>query len=72
MASNFYRQQDAPGYVLGHALELGFCAVGMVAVVALRLSYQRINRRRDALDEPVDPVEAAKLGDRSPGFRYML
>lgn len=72
MASNFYREQDAPGYILGHALELGFCAMGMLAVVALRLSYQRINHRRDALDVPVDPVEAEKLGDRSPEFRYML
>ncbi|PKY05456.1 MFS general substrate transporter [Aspergillus campestris IBT 28561] len=72
MASNFYRQQDAPGYILGHALELGFCVMGMFAVVALRLSYQRINRQRDALDAHLDPVEAEKLGDRSPEFRYML
>ncbi|KAL4939119.1 major facilitator superfamily domain-containing protein [Aspergillus oleicola] len=27
MASNFYREQDAPRYTLGHALELGFCVV---------------------------------------------
>ncbi|KAJ5594770.1 Major facilitator superfamily domain general substrate transporter [Penicillium hispanicum] len=35
MASNFYRAQDAPRYILGHALELAFVVVGMVAVVIL-------------------------------------
>ncbi|KAL4897448.1 major facilitator superfamily domain-containing protein [Aspergillus ambiguus] len=73
MASNFYREQDAPKYILGHALELGFCVAGIIAAVILRLGYQRINRRRDKMDiSRYDPVEAARLGDRSPSFRYML
>ncbi|KAF7594165.1 hypothetical protein BBP40_010014 [Aspergillus hancockii] len=73
MASNFYRSQDAPKYILGHALELGFCVTGMAAVVMLRLSYQRINRRRDRRDiSAYDAAQMAQLGDRSPLFRYML
>ncbi|KAL4954229.1 major facilitator superfamily domain-containing protein [Aspergillus filifer] len=73
MASNFYREQDAPKYTLGHALELGFCVVGMVAVLILRFSYKRINKKRDAMDiSGRDGYEMAKLGDRSPLFRYML
>ncbi|KAK6811252.1 hypothetical protein RU639_012999 [Aspergillus parasiticus] len=73
MASNFYRSQDAPNYILGHALELGFCVAGMIAAVILRLSYQMINRKRDRVDlSGYDEAEMEKMGDRSPMFRYML
>ncbi|KAE8410140.1 major facilitator superfamily domain-containing protein [Aspergillus pseudocaelatus] len=73
MASNFYRSQDAPNYILGHALELGFCVAGMIAAVILRLSYQIINRKRDRMDVTgYDEAEMEKMGDRSPMFRYML
>ncbi|OGM50859.1 putative MFS nicotinic acid transporter Tna1 [Aspergillus bombycis] len=73
MASNFYRSQDAPNYILGHSLELGFCVAGMIAAVMLRLSYQRINRKRDQIDvSGYDEAEMDKMGDRSPMFRYML
>lgn len=73
MASNFYRSQNAPKYILGHALELGFCVAGMIAAVILRLSYQMINRKRDRIDlSGYDEAEMEKMGDRSPIFRYML
>ncbi|KAJ5174451.1 Major facilitator superfamily domain general substrate transporter [Penicillium canariense] len=72
MASNFYRAKDAPQYVLGHSLELGFVIVGMIATVLLRFSYQRINRKRDQLDPSQYPDDPDSMGDRSPLFRYML
>lgn len=72
MASNFYRTQDAPQYILGHSLELGFVVVGMIAVVVMRFTYQRINRNRDRLDPSQYPDDPDSLGDRSPLFRYML
>jgi hypothetical protein len=73
MASNFYRARDAPRYILGHALELGFAVVGIIAVVILRLSYQRINKKRDQMDiSGYDNAQLARMGDRSPLFRYML
>ena len=73
MSSNFYRTQDAPEYVLGHALELGFCGVGMIAVLVLRYSYKTINKKRENVDVSLyNPAEMAKMGDRSPMFRYML
>lgn len=73
MASNFYRGQDAPKYILGHALELGFCVAGIIAVLILRRSYQTINRRRDQMDvSQYDARQMAQMGDRSPLFRYML
>ncbi|KAJ5338543.1 Major facilitator superfamily domain general substrate transporter [Penicillium brevicompactum] len=72
MSSNFYRAQDAPNYILGHSLELAFVVVGMIAAIILRLSYQRINKKRDAMDPSEYPTDPDSLGDRSPLFRYML
>jgi uncharacterized transporter YbjL len=72
MSSNFYRSQDAPNYILGHSLELAFVVVGMLAAVILRMAYQRINKKRDAMDPSEYPSDPDSLGDRSPLFRYML
>jgi len=47
MASNFYRTQDSPKYLLGHGLEIMFVMMGLIAVVVLRVSYQRVNRKRE-------------------------
>lgn len=73
MASNFYRAKDKPTYYLGHALELGFVTVGLVAVVLMRVSYIRINKKRDR--EGVGMLTEAELGamgDRAPSYRYVL
>lgn len=73
MASNFYREQDRPTYYLGHALELGFAVAGVIAVVVMRLSYQRINRRREEMGTGnLTEEEMTRMGDKSPSFRYML
>jgi hypothetical protein len=72
MASNFYRTKDAPQYILGHSLELGFVVVGMIATVIMRFTYQRINRKRDRIDPSQYPADPDAMGDRSPLFRYML
>ncbi|KAE8149947.1 major facilitator superfamily domain-containing protein [Aspergillus avenaceus] len=73
MASNFYRTKDAPTYTLGHALELGFCVAGIIAVLVLRVSYQKINRQRDDMDvSQFDEDELQELGDKSPLYRYMF
>jgi hypothetical protein len=79
MASNFYREQDAPKYILGHALELGFAVAGTVAVLIMRVLYERINKRRaeelanpDSKASKMSPEEMSALGDRSPAFRYTL
>lgn len=72
MASNFYRESDSPKYILGHALEIAFVSVGLLAIVTLRLNYQRINHKRDA--EPAreySEEEMSVLGDRAPTFRYI-
>ena len=75
MASNFYRQVDAPKFLLGHGLEIMFCVIGMIALVALRFSYMRINKTRDmAEDDGSDnsDQQLSEMGDRAPTFRYQL
>ncbi|KAI0708284.1 MFS general substrate transporter [Earliella scabrosa] len=83
VVSNIYRTQDAPRYILGHALELMFLGLGILLVLATALTYARINRRRDALQREADekgpgvvrvltPEELRRLGDRAPDFRYTL
>lgn len=75
MASNFYRQVDAPKFLLGHGLEIMFCVIGMIALVALRISYMRINKTRDmAEDDGSDnsDQQLSEMGDRAPTFRYQL
>jgi len=75
MASNFYRAEDAPKYILGHGLEIMFCVMGLIAVVTLRVSYERINKKRDEMGVSADQMtneELSELGDRAPTFRYQL
>lgn len=74
MASNFYRSVDSPKYLLGHGLEIGFVCLGLGAVIALRISYGRINAKREksGAAEGLTDEELSDLGDKSPSFRYTL
>jgi hypothetical protein len=75
-ASNFYRQKDAPRYILGHALELGFTSVGIIAACCLTIGYVRANRRRAKImreggHSEFTPEELSALGDKAVTFRYV-
>ncbi|KAG5297267.1 high-affinity nicotinic acid transporter [Histoplasma ohiense] len=74
MASSLYRTQDAPTYYLGHGLELGLAFFGLLAIIGLRVSYQIVNKKREAqvLEASYTPDELHQLGDRAPTFKYML
>ena len=77
MASNFYRKADAPRYVLGHSLEIGFICAGIIALVIQVITYRRINanRERECAEgkwDGVSDVELSELGDRAATFRYTL
>jgi hypothetical protein len=76
-ASNFYRKEDGPRYILGHALELGVIFMGMCAATVLSLSYRRVNaQRRKRLErgerELFTEEELSVLGDKAITFRYTL
>lgn len=77
MASNFYRQKDSPHYTLGHALELGFVAAGIIAAVVLLTAYGTINKKRaksmnqEQQDMHFSHAQLAEQGDKAVTFRYM-
>jgi len=75
MASNFYRGDDKPRYILGHALEIGFISAGLIAAVVLILSYAAVNKQRSRrLAEGEDVLsneELSSMGDKAYTFRYM-
>nr|GAT49245.1 predicted protein [Mycena chlorophos] len=77
IASNIYRTQDTPRFLVGHGCELMFVGIGLICVPIAVLAYTRINRRRDELAKPSDaPVytkaELREMGDRAPDFQYTI
>lgn len=77
MASNFYRAEDAPRYILGHALELGFIGAGILALLVMVFNYKRINAKRErqlaeGAHNGCTPEELGELGDRAITFKYFL
>ncbi|KAF5357517.1 hypothetical protein D9758_012490, partial [Tetrapyrgos nigripes] len=77
IASNIYRTQDSPQFVLGHGLELMFVGMGLVFLPIVVFIYARINRKRDVLEKKgggrvFTHEELRALGDRAPNFRYTL
>ncbi|KAF3351854.1 hypothetical protein VdG1_04660 [Verticillium dahliae VDG1] len=76
MASNFYRGEDSPRYILGHALEIGFICAGIIAALILIFSYMTINKKRDRKlaageDSHYTAQELSSKGDRALTWRYM-
>jgi len=81
MSSNIYRSQDAPYYRLGHAVVLGYIAIGLLLGSILNLTFLYIGnqRRKNATDEwrrrkleGLTEEEQRQLGDFHPDFRYTL
>lgn len=88
MASKFYRTKDGPHYVLGHALEIGFTIMGIVAALFMRKACQMVKQRRQekmnelyrafSLEELREQLreqlreELRAMGDKAPTFKYML
>lgn len=77
MASNFYREKDSPRYIMGHALELAFVVLGIIAGLILVIGYRRINKSREkqleagALENSTTE-ELSSKGDRAVTWRYMI
>ncbi|KAK5174610.1 uncharacterized protein LTR77_001691 [Saxophila tyrrhenica] len=75
MAPNFYRPQDAPGYLLGHGLEIMMVSLGLICAIVLRFLYKRKNKQRAALVTngiDLSHDEIADMGDKAPTYQYVL
>ncbi|KIK93186.1 hypothetical protein PAXRUDRAFT_829222 [Paxillus rubicundulus Ve08.2h10] len=74
-ASNIYRSQDAPRYLLGDGLEMMFIGMGLIAGLIAVLIYKRINSQRDHEElvrrQKGQDVDVGR-GDRALSFRYTL
>ena len=76
MASNFYRQKDGPRFILGHGLELGFIALGILAAFLLLFLYKSENHKRaremqQGIEGRWTNEELSALGDKAVTYRYM-
>ncbi|CAF1233669.1 unnamed protein product [Adineta steineri] len=49
ISGQIYRSQDGPRFILGHAINLGFCVLGLVSVIILFISLRLENLRRDRI-----------------------
>lgn len=73
----FLDSEKSKGYPTGFSIGLVFAALTLISTTILELSYKRINKKREAMDE--DEVRAtyneeqlARMGDKNPLFRYKL
>lgn len=79
IASNTYRSQDAPRYIIGHAIALMFVGIGLVATPLIVIIYVRTNAKREAdlqrtqeRGTKYSVKQLREMGDRAPDFRYTL
>ncbi|KAJ7713460.1 MFS general substrate transporter [Mycena olivaceomarginata] len=81
IASNIYRTQDKPRFIVGHGCELMFVGIGLICVPIAVLAYNRINKRRDEIARGMlergeknlySNRELREMGDRAPDFRYTI
>jgi hypothetical protein len=75
--SNIYLAREAPHYWTGYGFTLAVLVSGIVATIALRITFKRINAQRSAMSEEevrakYTDVELLEMGDKSPFFRYTL
>ncbi|KAF8533727.1 major facilitator superfamily domain-containing protein [Trichophaea hybrida] len=65
MSSNVYLARDSPRYTMGHAIILGYLAIGLE-------NEKRRNGERDNWIQGKTPKEIEILGDERPDFLYTL
>ncbi|KAJ7105402.1 MFS general substrate transporter [Mycena crocata] len=81
IASNIFRTQDKPRFLVGHGCELMFVGIGLICVPIAVITYNRINNRRDETARGLvergekhlyTNKELREMGDRAPDFRYTI
>ncbi|KAL2213232.1 MFS general substrate transporter [Sarocladium strictum] len=74
-ASYIFIESEAPGYPTGFGVSMAAALAGIFAVAFLDFSYKRVNKKRDQMSieeisEKYSEDDLARLGNRSPLFRY--
>ncbi|CAF3838347.1 unnamed protein product, partial [Rotaria sp. Silwood1] len=47
ISAQLYTSQDAPHFILGHAINLGFCTLSLIALTIILIGLHMENRQRD-------------------------
>ena len=61
ISGQIYRLEDAPRYILGHAINLGSCVISILTVTIILVGLHLENRRRDRLYGSVDAASPPSL-----------
>ncbi|KIM57699.1 hypothetical protein SCLCIDRAFT_28656 [Scleroderma citrinum Foug A] len=74
IASNIFRAQDAPRYLLGFGIEIMFMVMGMLVIPIVALAYVRLNTRKDELEIQMETSGFRSRAEASneEKFRYTL
>jgi hypothetical protein len=75
MAGQIYRIADADGrYVIGHGVSLVTITLAACGYATMYLLVSRLNKKREemSIEERIREIDAGKMGDRHPDFRYTL
>ncbi|BBN18171.1 MFS transporter, ACS family, DAL5 transporter family protein [Marchantia polymorpha subsp. ruderalis] len=75
--SNIYRAKDAPQYVLGHCVVVGYLVIASIASACFSLALAAENRKRERGERDYriktgTEEERAEMGDLHPSFRYTI
>jgi hypothetical protein len=75
MAGQIYRIKYSDGrYVIGHAVSLSTITTAACGYAAMYVLLNRLNQKRESMsiEERIREIDAGKMGDRHPDFRYTL
>jgi hypothetical protein len=75
MAGQIYRIADVDGrYVIGHGVSLATITLAACGYATMYLLVSRLNKKREemSIEERIREIDAGKMGDRHPDFRYTL
>jgi MFS family permease len=69
-----FLQKDAPKYVTGYAICIGFICMSAVSccIYLVACAVQNRNRNKSVRDVSLTEYEKTELGDMSPDYRYQL
>jgi hypothetical protein len=75
MAGLIYRITNTEGrYAIGHAIPISTFTTAGCGYTLMYVLLRRLNRKREAMsiEERIREIDAGKMGDRHPDFRYTL
>lgn len=77
IGSNIFLEHQKPHYPLGYGFSLGIVVGAVGCVLTLAWSWDRANKKRDAISERevrgrYSEQELLDMGDRSPLYRYVV